>query len=654
MFRDSGSNCHNTGEIAGVLDHEWGHGMDNNGVNGNISNPGEGIADVHAILRLQDSCMGRGFFKSGNCSGYGDPCTDCTGIRDADFAKHVSGDPVDLAWITSHCGGGSGPCGREVHCEGYIVAETAWDLFARAFQGAPFSYDRNTALELTTRLFFLGSQPVTSWYQCTQPFGGCTASGGYFNLLAVDDDNGSLADGTPHMSAIFKAFNGHQIACDTPAPVDSGCAGGPDNAPDVTANPVDQGAALNWTAVPGAAGYVVYRTEGVKGCDFGKAKVGETTDTRFLDQGLLNGFRYFYTVLPVGSNKSCFGRASACVSVVPEAGANLSALENPEVRVQGGDGDDFLDNCETGRARITVENNGEIPLTNVRIVSVTPLTHPDTVITTPLPEVIAASLDPCASASGTFDFVPHGMNFDETTELRVEVSANELGAQTRSTIVRVSSVESDFQPNASFTWSFENGLQGWVVTAGTFERKAGGAQGTGFHLSSSECLDNQCDIVRSPVVRLHPTSRLSLYHRYDTETPVPTPYDRANVGVQDVELGTRTAVSPSGGKLYDLVGNPPNGSCVTLNQPGWSKDTDPDCNAPANFTQSTWNSAALNPGGVFTGRKTNLSVAYGTDANLIGYGFDFDEVTLTDFDLQGPDQQGCALPDPGSRTGTSR
>ena len=32
----SGSQCHNTGEIAGVMDHEWGHGMDNNGVNGNI------------------------------------------------------------------------------------------------------------------------------------------------------------------------------------------------------------------------------------------------------------------------------------------------------------------------------------------------------------------------------------------------------------------------------------------------------------------------------------------------------------------------------------------------------------------------------------------------------------------------------------------
>ena len=40
FFRSSGS-CRNTGEIAGIFDHEWGHGMDNNGVNPNIASPGE-------------------------------------------------------------------------------------------------------------------------------------------------------------------------------------------------------------------------------------------------------------------------------------------------------------------------------------------------------------------------------------------------------------------------------------------------------------------------------------------------------------------------------------------------------------------------------------------------------------------------------------
>ena len=36
--------------------------------------------------------------------------------------------------------------------------------------------------------------------------------------LAADDDNGNLTTGTPHMTALFAAFNRHGIACATPAP----------------------------------------------------------------------------------------------------------------------------------------------------------------------------------------------------------------------------------------------------------------------------------------------------------------------------------------------------------------------------------------------------------------------------------------------------
>lgn len=643
-FYRSNNQCRNTGEIAGVMDHEWGHGMDNNGVNGNIANPGEGIADVHAILRTQESCMGRGFFKSGNCGGYGDPCTSCSGIREADWAKHVSGQPHGLDWINAFCPGGGGPCANEVHCEGTIIGETAWDLFARDFKAAPFSFDNNTALELTTRLFFLGSQLVTSWYQCTPPAGGCNAGGGYLNVLAADDDNGTLADGTPHMTAIFAAFNRHQIACNTPAPVNGGCVGGPTGTPNVTATAVDQGASLSWAAVPNAASYAIYRTEGVDACDSGKQKVGETTSTSFVDQGLKNGRQYFYTVLPVGSNSSCFGKASACDTVTPTAGGNLRPFASAAVQVIGGDGDVFLDNCETGRATINVENNGAVALTNVRILSVTPLSHPGTVITTPLPKVIAASLATCATASGTFDFVPHGLAFNDTTLLRVELTADQLAGQTRTTIVSVTNTESDFQANATKTWSFEANLEGWTVTSGTWVREPEGAQGTSFHLSSSECLDGQCDAIRTPLVRMQASSTLSLFHRYDTEIPVPIPYDRANVGVVDVDARTRTTVLPDGGKLYDLAPGAANGTCGLLNQAGWSADTDADCDATGvPFTQSTWTAGAVNPGGAFTGRKAQLEVAYGTDPAANGYGFDFDQVRLTNFDLQVPDVQACSV-----------
>jgi hypothetical protein len=61
-FYRSGGGCRNTGEIAGVFDHEWGHGLDDNDAGGGLSNSSEGYADIAAIYRLQTSCLGHGFF----------------------------------------------------------------------------------------------------------------------------------------------------------------------------------------------------------------------------------------------------------------------------------------------------------------------------------------------------------------------------------------------------------------------------------------------------------------------------------------------------------------------------------------------------------------------------------------------------------------
>ena len=61
-FYRSGGGCRNTGEIAAIFDHEWGHGIDDNDANGALSNSSEGYADIAAIYRLQTSCVGHGFF----------------------------------------------------------------------------------------------------------------------------------------------------------------------------------------------------------------------------------------------------------------------------------------------------------------------------------------------------------------------------------------------------------------------------------------------------------------------------------------------------------------------------------------------------------------------------------------------------------------
>lgn len=107
VFYRRGDGCGNTGELASVVDHEWGHGMDDWGVAAGISEPsGEGIADVYAALRLNDSCIGRGFYENDVCSGNGNPCISCSGVRDIDYLKRKNQTPSTLTWAKKNCGSG--------------------------------------------------------------------------------------------------------------------------------------------------------------------------------------------------------------------------------------------------------------------------------------------------------------------------------------------------------------------------------------------------------------------------------------------------------------------------------------------------------------------------------------------------------------------
>ncbi len=323
-FFRSGGGCGNTGELAGVFDHEWGHGMDDNDAVPNISNPGEGIADLYAALRLDTSCVGRGFFIGGLCGGYGDPCTEesgCSGIRDIDWANHESGLPHDVDWAQANCGGAP-------HCTGHLNSESAWDLKTRDLPTL-YGFDSNRAQEVTMRLTFIGAGNVGTWFttggNCETTTGcGCGATSGYLQYLAADDDNGNTGDGTPHMNALFDAFERHQIHCTTPTVQDSGCAGRPTVAPVVEASPGVTEATLSWDPIPDATRYKVYRTDGPFQCDMGKILVGEVSaaaqgSLSFVDSGLQDGRDYSYVVAGFPASDSCMGPASTCVTVQPGA-----------------------------------------------------------------------------------------------------------------------------------------------------------------------------------------------------------------------------------------------------------------------------------------------------------------------------------------------
>jgi hypothetical protein len=677
-FYQSGGGCRNTGEIAAVFDHEWGHGMDNNDADGAISAPGEAYADVAAILRLRTSCIGRGFDDQDlPCGGNGDPCLVCSGVREVDWDQRESHQPHDLDWINQDpplerggCkidGVGStsfGPCGFGTHCEGSAASEGVWDLLIRDLPCFPAGWnaatgtcnagatpiDEATAHELVTRIFYRAGGGIGNWYNCNPlslggpgTYGdGCNADGAYLQFLAADDDDGDLADGTPHMSAIFAAWDRHQMACQPaaggPAVTDSGCSGAPTAAPDVTLTPTHKGARLSWPPVPGAVEYWVYRTEGVLGCDLGKTRVGVTAGTSFLDGGLRNGREARYAVLAVGAG-GCPGPLSDCTALTPVAGAALAfAADQASFSGLGpgsGDGDLLFDNCEVMTVEVPLRNIGEVPLTGLALLGVEVPSHPAVQVLPSSLEVVPATIPPCGVATARFRVLGSGLGHDDTVRFALDVTAAELGPSVLTRSFHAIAAESNAQTVSSqvFSWNSDGDYEGWRVMNGTFDHDTTvpSAAGAG-HLHSSMAVDGACDQLRSPRLRLKADSTLSLANQFAIEpgTEVSGFYDRANVGVRDELTGGRTTVAPSTGRTYDASGE--HGACVTAGEAGWA-------GPGPGWLQSGWTAADLNPGGAFTGRIVTLDIAYGTDPNVSGDGFRVDELQLSQFERLVPDTQ---------------
>lgn len=99
------------------------------------------------------------------------------------------------------------------------------------------------------------------------------------------------------MTAIYQAFNEHEIACQDLTVQDSGCANVPVDPPVVSTITGNNRVRLEWQAVNNAQGYEVLRSDGgVFGCEQGKLlltrSTSETTTTAnlfFEDTGLQNG-----------------------------------------------------------------------------------------------------------------------------------------------------------------------------------------------------------------------------------------------------------------------------------------------------------------------------------------------------------------------------
>jgi subtilisin-like proprotein convertase family protein len=336
-FFKSGGGCGNTGEIAGVFLHEWGHGMDENDGNG-AQGSGEAMGDAFAFLQLRDSCIGQNF-TSTPCDGYGNPCSGCTGVRDQDRLKHDTPEILTPANINARCGslgGGSDPCGEEVHCEGYLPGNTVWDLAYRDLPARPMAVD--DAWALADKLWWESGPARTAAYSCTNqtapPWNnGCGATTWFETFLAADDADGNLANGTPHAATIFQAFDRHGISCGTatdPANLDSSECPAVGSVGTITGTSGSDSATVTWSQATNAASYRILRN--TLGCSFGSTEIAFVADNgnptqSFTDTNASNGTPFYYTVQPVGTNVDCPGPTSNCVTVTPQPCAGTVTLD---------------------------------------------------------------------------------------------------------------------------------------------------------------------------------------------------------------------------------------------------------------------------------------------------------------------------------------
>ena len=349
-FYKANTGCWNLGEIPGVSLHEWGHSMDNYDGSGDGSPPLETRADWTAILQLHDSCVGRGAFTSGNCGGYGDSCTDCSGIRDVDYQKHIKNTPWTAANNGSvySCSSGSynGPCGWEDHCESGIASQALWDLVVRDLP-TYCGMDTTSSWQLVDRLFYTSMAQLGNMYNCngsTKTSDGCGGNTLYTLFRAIDDDGDGTANGTPHAQAIFQALNRHNIACgnanDATNQNNSNCPSL--EAPTLSATAGSNTVLLNWSQSNNATKYNIYRNE--LNCNAGFTKIGSVNapSTTFADTQVVNGMEYYYRIQAIANSESCSSSMSNCISITPQPCSGVLLLDKDMV------------NCTTETINITL------------------------------------------------------------------------------------------------------------------------------------------------------------------------------------------------------------------------------------------------------------------------------------------------------------
>ena len=162
--------CNNTGRLADVVFHEYGHGFHAysiiSGVGSFDGALSEGLSDYMAATITGDPGTARGFFK-----GSDDP------LRDIE---------VNRVW-PDHVG--------EIHQTGRIIAGALWDTRKALID----VMGEQAGIDHADQMFLAAAARATD------------IPTSYAEAILVDDDNGNLADGTPNQCLIDDNFGLHGL-----------------------------------------------------------------------------------------------------------------------------------------------------------------------------------------------------------------------------------------------------------------------------------------------------------------------------------------------------------------------------------------------------------------------------------------------------------
>ena len=178
----AGSGCENTGRLADVVYHEFGHSFHYHatlqGAGEFESSLSEGVSDYLAATITGDPAMGRGFFLVDNAP-----------LRHIDPPNKESFWPDDLV--------------ADPHENGLIIAGALWDLRKALVS----KLGQAEGVAHTDRLYYMSIKNAVDIPSM------------YVEVLATDDDDGNLENGTPNGCEINDAFKRHglrSISAETP------------------------------------------------------------------------------------------------------------------------------------------------------------------------------------------------------------------------------------------------------------------------------------------------------------------------------------------------------------------------------------------------------------------------------------------------------